>query len=109
MIEELMTRAGAAIGASRSGRDAAASAAAAAARTRRRSQLLRAFVGLSRGDLQHRPRRCAWCGRIEVAGEFVRGDEFLAGAMPERLAGRSTDGICAECLARELGRTNGSG
>ncbi|HET8528194.1 MAG TPA: hypothetical protein VFL60_04730 [Gaiellaceae bacterium] len=67
-------------------------------RLRRRSRLLRGFLDRVRADPAYLPRHCSWCGRIEVDGEFVPPEDFLAGDLPERLRLRATHGICPDCL-----------
>lgn len=78
------------------GRDASQDAAV----LQRRARLLREFVAHARRDRGFLPRRCAWCGRVEVDGEFVDPAEFLDGDLPARLRDRSTHGICPDCFAR---------
>lgn len=44
--------------------------------------------------------RCAWCGRIEIAGRFVAPLARLGLVLPSRLADRATHSICPDCLER---------
>ena len=83
----------------------ASDAAERAAGLQRRSQLLRGFVEGARRR-EHLPLRCAWCGRVDVGGEFVAPAEFLSGDLPERLRERATHSICPDCLEREQGRAD---
>jgi hypothetical protein len=76
----------------------AASLSADAARARElASQLRRAHKG------EIVLRRCAWCGRLAVAGEWLHleaigeGQQRIATSLLER----ATSGICPECFARE--------
>jgi hypothetical protein len=52
-------------------------------------------------------RRCSWCDRFRVGGEWLhleaigQGQQLVAAS----LLGRATNGICDECLERELNQT----
>jgi predicted RNA-binding Zn-ribbon protein involved in translation (DUF1610 family) len=52
-------------------------------------------------------RRCSWCGRFEIAGEWLHleavgeGQQRIASSLLER----ATHGICPGCQERELGRS----
>jgi hypothetical protein len=52
-------------------------------------------------------RRCSWCERFEVGGEWVHLDAIGAGQQRIRssLLDKATHGICDECLDRELDRS----
>jgi hypothetical protein len=45
---------------------------------------------------------CAWCGRLEVGGEWLRLDAIGTGQtrIAEQLVHQSTHGICPDCFAR---------
>jgi hypothetical protein len=90
MVEELFARARAAVEAART--------------QNRRTALLTEFVRRGRPHSGELPMRCAWCGRLSLADEFVEPAEFLAHGVPDEIDGRSSHGICPECLERELGR-----
>jgi hypothetical protein len=49
-------------------------------------------------------RRCAWCGRFDIGGEWLRLDAVGAGqhSITSSLLDRATHGICPQCLEREL-------
>jgi predicted RNA-binding Zn-ribbon protein involved in translation (DUF1610 family) len=52
-------------------------------------------------------RRCSWCGKLEVGGEWLYleaigdGQQRIANSLMER----ATNGICPECLKSQLGRS----
>jgi hypothetical protein len=100
LVEELAERMRAAARDALAARQRGGSAAGEAAALQRRARLLREFVGRTRRDPSFLPRRCAWCHRIEVEGEYVDPNEFLEDDLPERLRERATHGICPECLER---------
>ena len=52
-------------------------------------------------DPEHLALRCAWCGRIEVDGDFLGAAKALQ-REPALLRERATHGICPDCLVREL-------
>ncbi len=72
----------------------------AAGRRRKWARVLEEFArGLRERDgLQL---RCAWCGRIDVGGAFVRPHESLNGVLLEGLLEHTTHGICPDCFERE--------
>lgn len=45
---------------------------------------------------------CAWCGRLEVGGEWLRLEAIGTGQtrIAEQLVRHSTHGICADCFER---------
>jgi hypothetical protein len=51
-------------------------------------------------------RRCAWCDRFEVAGEWLHLDAIGSGQVQIRqsLLDRATHGICRDCFEREMSR-----
>ena len=98
--EELLARLSAAAHAAASSAERANEASGESERLRRRSALLRRFVHRVLEDRERLPVRCAWCGRIDVAGEFVAPEEFLDADLPERLRQRATHGICPACHER---------
>ena len=99
-VEKLMERAARAADEALAAARRGGSANGEAVALNRRARLLRAFVASTRRDRSFLPRRCAWCGRVEVDGEFVDPHEFLDGDMPSRLRERATHGICPDCLER---------
>lgn len=98
---ELLARAADAARAAEAGGRQAAALRPEAERSRRRSRLLRALIRQVQTDPHHLPLHCAWCERIEIAGEFVLPEEFLYGDLPSRLRERATHGICPDCFERE--------
>lgn len=46
--------------------------------------------------------RCAWCGRLQIGGEWLRLEAIGSGQMriAEGVVRRSTHGICPDCFAR---------
>lgn len=89
-IEDLLARARAAVEVSRL--------------EKRRTLLLTEFVRRGSRHSDDLPMRCAWCGRLSLAGEFVEPTEFLAHGVPEAIDDRSTHGICPDCFEREMSR-----
>jgi hypothetical protein len=47
-------------------------------------------------------RHCAWCGRLEVGGEWLRLEAIGSGQtrIAEQLVRQSTHGICPDCFGR---------
>ena len=68
-----------------------------AARVSRLSQVLRE-ARTGKTMLLH----CAWCGRLEVGGEWLRLEAIGSGQtrITEDLVRRSTHGICPDCFVR---------
>jgi hypothetical protein len=66
-----------------------------------RARLLRMFVSYYRAHPDALPVRCAWCGRVSIAGRFVLPEEFVSGDLPQRVRAKATHGICPDCLERE--------
>jgi hypothetical protein len=71
-----------------------------------RSESLRAARALVR-DRRHLAKRCAWCGRLDLADRWTPPEDipaFLAGEVRDRVS----HGICPDCLARleREGRTH---
>jgi hypothetical protein len=74
----------------------ARTAAAAAAGATRRAQLLVASRHLVH-ERQWMLTRCAWCGRLSFGDVWAEPGEAPA-FLPSDLDGRTTHGICADCL-----------
>lgn len=52
-------------------------------------------------------RRCAWCERLEIGGEWLHLEAVGTGQqrITASLLETATHGICADCLARQLERS----
>jgi len=79
-----------------------------AGRLRRDSRLIRELAQILRdadnGEVTIR--RCSWCDRYQVGGEWLHLEAIGAGQQRIRssLLERATHGICDDCFESELGR-----
>jgi hypothetical protein len=55
-------------------------------------------------------RRCSWCERLEVGGEWLHLEAIGAGEhrIATSLMEKATNGICPRCLDEQLGRSGRS-
>jgi hypothetical protein len=46
------------------------------------------------------PTLCAWCGRVEVGGQWIDARSLLTDVLLERLRDKASHGICPDCFDR---------